>query len=82
MYSTEHSGYKRGPTEVDTYTRSGFEDGIFANLGEIHFCSGEHIRDLYGTRFDVAYLEHKVRTQVVPEDQYQHAAWDIVATKP
>jgi cyclopropane fatty-acyl-phospholipid synthase-like methyltransferase len=81
MFSTEHSAYEQGQKGVDTFTRVGFEEGVFANLGEIHFCSEEHVRDLFGTRFDLQHLEHKIKTQVVPKEKYQHAAWDVVAAK-
>jgi SAM-dependent methyltransferase len=81
MYSTAHTEYDRGPTTVDEYTRSGFEQGVFANLGEIHFSSKDHIRELYEGPFEITHLEHKTRTREIPDDEYQYASWDVIATK-
>lgn len=82
MFSTDHSEYEQGGGErVDEFTLTGFTEGPFAGLGEIHFCSEEHLRNLYGHDYKIEYLEHEVTTQVHPERGYRYAAWDVVARK-
>lgn len=80
MYSTDHSEYSAGEKAADEYTRSGFQDGPFANLGEVHFSSQAHLHELWDGLFSIEYLEHKSKTQKIPTDGYQYCAWDIIAT--
>jgi cyclopropane fatty-acyl-phospholipid synthase-like methyltransferase len=82
MYSTDHSEYKQKEGEcVDEFTRTEFDEGPFSGLGEVHFCSESHLRDLYSREYEIEFLEHKVKTQVYPETGDRHAAWDVVARK-
>jgi hypothetical protein len=82
MYSTEHSEYERSAGEfVDTFTLTDLTGGPFAGYGEIHFCSEEHLRELYEDGYDIERIEHKVRTEVLPDSGDTHAAWDVVAKK-
>ena len=82
MFSTDHSEYdQQNGKRVDEFTRDEFNDGPFDGLGEIHFASEEHLRELYEQEYEIELLEHKVKTQVYPETQKRHAVWDVVARK-
>jgi cyclopropane fatty-acyl-phospholipid synthase-like methyltransferase len=80
MFSTKHSEYQQnGGERVDKFTRAEFDEGPFAGLGEIHFCSEDHVRELYEREYEIEFLRHKNKKQLYPETDNHHAAWDIVA---
>jgi SAM-dependent methyltransferase len=80
-FSTRHPEFQRGRAAEDARTRTGFEDGVFANLGRIHFCDRAHLLDLFGG-FGMVVLEHKLIERELPDDGWKIATWNLVARKP
>ncbi|MBF0492098.1 MAG: class I SAM-dependent methyltransferase [Deltaproteobacteria bacterium] len=79
-FSTEHSEYPKGLPEEDIYTRSHFTKGQFAKLGRVHFSDVQHLKDLFKI-FHIEYLAHKIKKQLIPDQSFTLATWDLVATK-
>jgi SAM-dependent methyltransferase len=79
-FSTAHPEFLRGLPVEDANTRTGFEDGVFAGLGRIHFADQSNIVDLF-SNFELLLLEHKVITRHLPKDGWGVATWNIVAEK-
>jgi len=79
-FSTIHSHYESGGIPVDDYTRTGFTEGQFTNLGNVHFSDKEHIRDLF-QHFEITHMEHKINHQEVPDTGHTFASWNFVAVK-
>lgn len=76
--SIEHSDYLQG-TRVDKYTRTGYKNGQFTNLGVVHFSNKSHLLNLF-KKFKILVLEHKVITMKIPEEK-KFAGWNFVAMK-
>lgn len=79
-FSTVHPDYKRGFPAEDSYTRTGFEAGVFAGLGRIHFADKTHLLELFG-EFKLVVLEHKLIHREIPDDGWEIATWNLVANK-
>ena len=79
-FSTQHPDFRRGKPTDDAHTRTGFEDGLFAHLGRIHFADQAHLLDLFSA-FRVIVLEHKMIQRQIPDDGWQVATWNLVAEK-
>ena len=79
-FSTSHPDYQRGQPKDDDFTRTGFEDGVFAHLGPIHFSDKQHLMDLFD-RFEFSVLQHKVTWREIPEHTCESATWNIVTKK-
>ena len=78
-FSTQHSEYLHG-VGIDRFTKTGYKDGSFANVGKVHFSSKEHLRDLF-RRFKFLIMEHKVTTMEIPNQARKSAVWNFVAEK-
>lgn len=79
-FSFSHTEFKKGIQVEDQYTRSGYTDGQFAFVGNVHFSDENHLLDLFD-QFTMEILEHKVINKQIPEDGQVFAAWNFVARK-
>jgi SAM-dependent methyltransferase len=79
-FSTAHPEFRRGRPADDPHTLTGFEDGLFAGLGHVHFSDQSHLRDLF-REFEFVVLEHKVITRHIPDDGWGIATWNFVTEK-
>ncbi|WP_341322416.1 class I SAM-dependent methyltransferase [Solibacillus sp. FSL H8-0523] len=79
-FSSAHSDFNKGSLlENDLYTKTGFTEGQFSGLGNVHFSDKDHLMKLFSA-FEIKVLEHKVSNFELPK-QHQFASWNIVATK-
>ena len=79
--SDKHSEIANGlPYDGDTFTRHGYKDGMFAGAGDIHFCSYEHLVELF-TKFNILEIEHRIDQQCLGSKRSQEAYWNLVVTK-
>ncbi|MFC1621644.1 class I SAM-dependent methyltransferase [Candidatus Omnitrophota bacterium] len=80
-FSTAHSDYQKGKgiPEDAVFSKAGYRDGQFADVGIVHFSDKTHILDLFN-RFNISMLEHKVYKREVPQGHVS-AAWNLVAEK-
>ena len=78
-FSTEHQEFSRGAQGEDSFTKTNYSEGPFANLGKVHFSDRKHLEDLF-EGFSFLYLSHFVDQKIIPHDG-RHAMWQIVAKK-
>lgn len=79
-YSTESRRYSQGSASpTDAFTRNDIVDGTFADIGQVHFSSLEHLHDLF-SEFNIISLDH-IAEQVYVGSGEGNATWQIVATK-
>ena len=57
-----------------------FASGYFAGLGNVHFSTPEHIKELF-SGFSLDYLINNVKEQLLPEPK-RSSSYTFVATKP
>jgi SAM-dependent methyltransferase len=79
-FSTLHTDYSLGKPGADVNTRTGYQTGIFAGLGEVHFSDERHILELF-QEFEMLVLEHKTLETRIPIDGRKIATWNFVARK-
>jgi SAM-dependent methyltransferase len=79
-FSTAYSDYEKGRQTEDVYTRTGYEEGSFAHVGQVHFSDRPHLLDLF-SKFEMQVLEHKIIERALPEDGWRFASWNLVARK-
>ena len=79
-FSTNHTDYSSGEMVDDKYTSINHIKGLFVNLGNVHFSDEAHLRDLL-SKFEILFMEEKIMRRFEPQDNYQHASWNIVARK-
>lgn len=79
-FSTSHSAYLKEVEIVDSFTRSGYRDGPFADVGRVHFSDEEHLVDLF-RRFEPVALEQKTIRHCIPRDEETFAAWNLAVRK-
>lgn len=77
-FSTEHACFNYGEATEDKYTKSHYDTGPFANLGNVHYFDRELITELI-TDFELLHLDH-LTSQVDGEDG-AHACWNLVLKK-
>lgn len=65
-FSTGHSEYLRG-TRLDTSTRTGYEEGQFADVGKVHFTDEAEMAYLF-RHFDGLHLEERITRRPAPND--------------
>lgn len=80
-FSTSFREYLRGVPGADPYTRTGYQEGPFANVGNVHFSDAAHLKDLFRD-FELIVLEEKRVTTVVPRESGEFGSWNLVARKP
>lgn len=78
-FSTEHSDYNKGENIQDEYTKSNIKDGQFKGVGNVHFSTFPHLKNLF-EGFDLEIVEHKIIERILP-DTHRFAAWLFVAKK-
>ncbi|KZN39509.1 hypothetical protein N480_01350 [Pseudoalteromonas luteoviolacea S2607] len=78
-FSTEHSEYESAPESIDKYTKAGYVQGPFAQVGNVNFFDKELILELV-TDFEIISLSHTVNTSHNSEDRY--ASWNMILRKP
>ena len=64
-YSTKSSVYREGTQAEDLWTRTNFTNGVFANMGRVHFSDKKHLLHMFAD-FDILVLEHKTLTREIP----------------
>jgi SAM-dependent methyltransferase len=79
-FSTVHSDYLNGSEAEDAFTRKGYTEGQFANVGRVHFSDKEHLLKLFD-KFKIISLEEKVIKKEFPEENHIFSSWNIVAKK-
>lgn len=76
-FSTVCDDYALGVATEDPHVRTGFTDGPFAGVGNVHFSDQAHLEDLFAD-FEIVVLEHCVSDAVLPT-ALRHGYWNIVA---
>lgn len=96
-FSVNHSEFWQG-REVDRYTRTGYEDGQFKAVGNVHFTDERELGEIF-ERFEHGALYERVSRRVaggfIPRTaeprwiskafagrQYITAVWDLLVRKP
>jgi SAM-dependent methyltransferase len=77
-FSTVYSEYSKGTSVADDFTRTGYREGSFADVGRVHFSDKLHLQDLF-RNFEITVLEHKVIQREIPPDGWQFASWNFIA---
>ena len=77
-FSTAYSEYPKGTPVADEYTRTGYTEGSFTDVGRVHFSDKPHLQSLF-KNFEFMVLEHKVIQREMPADGWQLATWNFVA---
>jgi SAM-dependent methyltransferase len=77
-FSTEHNCFSYGEPTDDEYTKSDYETGPFANVGNVHYFNRKLIAELIAD-FELLHIEH-LTSQVEGEDG-AHACWNLVLKK-
>jgi SAM-dependent methyltransferase len=79
-FSTSHPDYLKGIRVGDDFTRSGYQDGRFSDVGQVHFSDEPHLRDLF-LHFEFLTLEHKTVQRHIPPDGESFASWNFAVKK-
>ena len=79
-FSTLHSDYQKGDEGADTFTRTDYQSGQFANIGNVHFSDKAHLLNLF-KKFKIHILEHKKIQTEIPTNNHVFASWNFVAEK-
>mgnify|MGYP003338953554 FL=1 len=79
-FSTNHDEYSLGKPHEDVFTRIGYTQGPFANVGQVHFSNKRHLLNLF-SKFKIIVLEHKIVNSIIPAKK-RYAYWNFVAQKP
>ena len=79
-FSTNHTDYLGGEDADDKYTRTNHSKGQFIGVGNVHFSDEAHLRDLF-SKFEILFIEEKLKRQYEPLNDSQFASWNIVARK-
>ena len=80
FFSTAHPHAEMGK-EVEPNTHTGIPVGMFQDIGNVHFTTGEELRDLL-SQFTVLHMEHKVYSCMVPDAAEGTAQYNVVARVP
>lgn len=64
-FSSNHSEIKRGE-EIDRYTRTGYKDGQFRDVGAVHFSSESELGELFAG-FEGVFLQERVTRSPYPD---------------
>lgn len=79
-FSTSHSSYDKGGKIIDDFTRNGFQNGQFQNVGIVHFSDKSHLQGLFKS-FKFLVLEHKIIQREIPPNEEIFASWNFVVQK-
>ncbi|WP_446012101.1 hypothetical protein [Candidatus Electrothrix sp.] len=80
-FSTQYSDYRHGGKQTeDVYTRTGYTEGSFSNLGRVHFSDKKHLLELF-KKFNMLVMEHKTVKRELPDNDWNFASWNFVAQK-
>lgn len=79
-FSTVHSEYLKGRAAEDTFTRTDYQEGQFANVGRVHFSDKSHMEEIF-KKFKIIFLQHKVMKTEIPNEGLTFASWNIVSKK-
>lgn len=80
-FSTSHPDYSYGKFCKDKYTKTGYTEGVFANIGRVHFSDKGHLLKLF-SKFKIIIMEHKLIIKEIPKKELLRASWNFVAEKP
>ena len=80
FYSTAHPNATLG-VEVEPNTRTDIREGMFQDIGNVHFTTSEELHDLL-SRFTILHMEHKVYNCIMPGADEGTAQFNVVARKP
>ena len=75
-FSTSCAEYRLGTATSDPYVRTGYSEGVFSDVGVVHFCDRTHLEELFSP-FRIRFLEHVVSTTELPERR-DLGWWNIV----
>jgi len=79
-FSTLHGEIKYGLADEDENTKKLFSEGLFKNVGRVHFSDQLHLEELFsGYKFEI--LELKKIARLHPGPTSVHATWNFVAIK-
>lgn len=79
-FSNLHTDFLKGKSGGDKYTRDGIKEGLFADLGKVHFADKQHILSLF-SKYKMEILEHKLIKTEIPE-KHIRAFWKFIVVKP
>lgn len=79
-FSTDHREFGRGSPGQDEYTRTGYSEGPFAEVGDVHFSDRQHLLDLFRD-YRVELLEKKTVRHEIPEPASISSFWNLVAVR-
>jgi hypothetical protein len=79
-FSVEHDAYKHGEF-IDSNTKKSIKDGYFAGLGNVHFSTEEHLRNLF-IKYNIEEISHKVIEYKGDSILFnKFASYNIIASK-
>lgn len=78
-FSVQHAGFSKGIPEEDYYTRTGFTEGQFRDVGRVHFSDEAHLRELFSA-FDFLHMEHKIIDECIPASGHRFASYNFVCS--
>lgn len=79
-FSTAYSDYRKGIAAEDEFTRTGYREGSFVDVGRVHFSDKSHLIDLFN-QFEMMVLEHKIIQREIPDNGWHFASWNLVVRK-
>ena len=80
-FSKKYSEYSGGQFADCDNSRVSYKDGPFANVGLVHYADKGLINQIFKDGFEIIHMEEKIKKDVLSEENYQFASFDIVATK-
>ena len=80
-FSTSHHELEFGTHIDDEFTRTGYVDGVFRNIGRVHFSSRDEICELFSDFQEVMIME-RIKRQELAGRSFVWAVWDLVFRKP
>ncbi len=80
-FSTRHSMTAHGD-EVENNTKNNYRNGQFKGVGIVHYFDEQEIREMFSGGWEIIYLLHKTKNQIIPDSKNGvSATYNIVVKK-
>jgi len=80
-FSTKHSLCSEGD-DIEPNTKSNYSQGLFANVGTVHYFDEGEIRELFSSGWEIRYLAHKtVEVSISKIGNMLACTYNLVAAK-